>query len=310
MAKQVMVARYSNDGGKTDIGYMLIDSGYNLHVVDTNAVMQLAARKMVENLEVENGIIKSTNGALKRYTCIDANTQKFIGNRRAVILSRIEVDDVLKGYVIFGTNNMVQKISIEKAVDMAKCDMIVNGKLRNTSKGLIVSSIGGEYPIWQIKEKAQAEESIHKVNIVMFRSALSTSGDTIKSVSVVVTYDNALEMRNDCVKLSESNAKLKEALEKEGYGADDILTPKACGNSIACEIRFVDFQSLKRAKNVEISSSFADKGVVVCCRDRNENESAVQVGEKTVVINKGTQETNNGVKSYAAIVNKEVGKQV
>ena len=70
-------------------------------------------------------------------------------------------------------------------------------------------------------------------------------------------------MRNDCVKLSESNAKLKEALEKEGYGADDILTPKACGNSIACEIRFVDFQSLKRAKNVEISSSFADKGVVV-----------------------------------------------
>lgn len=310
MQKKVMVARFSTDGGKTNVGFMLIDEKFNISVLQRDAVCKLIMAKELENMEIANGEPTSTNGALKRYTCIDANTQRFIGNPRAVILSRIEDSDGnLKGYQIFGANNVVQKVSIEKAVQMAQNDMIVNGKLRNTSKGLIVSSISGEYPIWQIKDKIDEESREHLMNIVMFRSAIGRDGSTIKSVSVVVSYKNALEMRNDFAKLNESYTKLKDSLISNGYDSEDALNIRACGNSIACEIRFVDFQSIIRAKNVKVTSNFAGGDIVICCRDNNGNESAVKLGEKNEVIGKGTQETNDGVKKYAAIVTKEnIGK--
>lgn len=306
MQKHVMVARFSNDGGKTNVGYMLIGAGFNISVMKAEDVTRLAAQNAIENMEVENGELKSTNGALKRYTCIDSTTQRFIGNCRAVILSRIEDGDGnLKGYQIFGANNVVQKIDISKAVQMAQNDMIVNGKLRNTSRGLIVASIGGEYPVWQMKEKSEAVNKEREVNIVMFRSALSNSGELVKSASIVVSYKNALEMKNDFVKLKESNDKLASQLKSLGYKGDDTLEIRACGNSIACEVRYIDFLTLTKGNGVKVTSSYAEGDTVICCRDLAGNESAIRLGEKNEILSKGTAETNNNVKRYAAVIKKE-----
>ena len=93
------------------------------------------------------------------------------------------------------------------------------------------------------------------MNIVMFRSAIGRDGSTIKSVSVVVSYKNALEMRNDFAKLNESYTKLKDSLISNGYDSEDALNIRACGNSIACEIRPVYENSTEQRSVSDFTNS-------------------------------------------------------
>jgi hypothetical protein len=139
----------------------------------------------------------------------------------------------------------------------------------------------------------------------MFRSALNKGGADVRSASILVSYKNAIKMKDEFVRLKGLSDKLTKELEGAGYSGDQLQL-KACGNSIACEIKFIDFQTLIRAKGTTVSCNFTDgSGVVVCCRDTEQNESAIKLGTKAELLGKGTEETDNGVKKFAAIVKEE-----
>lgn len=310
--KFTMVARLSTNNGKDDVGYILIDKMYNIKSLSNNECAQLIKKGLVTNMEIREGSISSSNGALKRYTCIDAKNNSLCSTPRAVVLSRVEKDGKLAGYNIFDTNSMVRFVKVDMAVSMCQQDLIVNGKIRATENGQIVSSIKGEYEIAEVNTGSSSDESAVEMRVVMFRSITPDGVNSIKSVTVAMTYSNANKMSKQCMelkKLNEAlNSKIKDSI-KTGSVSElitDTLPVKACGNTVAGEIPYDTFRKIVKSKNVKLLSNIKKDGTVVACRDLNDEESAIALKEKPEILGRGTEETDKLCKKYASEVLREL----
>ena len=165
---------------ESTIGFTLIDDKYQLHYEEKRALARKIANKeiIITNLSVDaKGEITYTNGAKNRYTVVEAKSGKIIGSPKAVILSRIEKNEKLDGYMVFLPNGKVSKLSVAEASSLAVKGLVSNGKIRHTDNGDTVSSISGNYPLMQTKiEEAPTGELT--VEIVFF-SAPIKEGKTI-----------------------------------------------------------------------------------------------------------------------------------
>lgn len=298
-----MVARLLKDGH--DTGYMLIDDKYNIRSVGVQECYNLAMSGLVKNLGVKDGSIISTNGALKRYTCIDVSTNTLCSYPRAVVLSRVEKNGKLIGYNIFCKDSIVRFANVEIAVHMVKLDDVVNGKLRTTENGTIVSSIKGEYDIAEMGgNKSEEDNSKIKVKIVMLRSVIGDNNSVIRAATIALNYSNANKMRKHMELLEECNIKLDK---KIGNSIEDdipeevmsTLVTKSCGTMIVSEILYDDFKQFMRTNNIDLESNIPGDGVVVACRDSKGNESAIQLDEKPKILGRGTENTDKECKEYA-----------
>lgn len=219
MARLTMITRHGETKSNVT-AYTLINENYQTVVMPTmDLVRAISTGKVtVTNLAVSTKGLVSTNGALDKYTFINAQTNMVEGTPRAVILDRVEQDGKLAGYTVFTQNGQIRKLNVADAAALAAKGLVANGKIRHTAEGDIVSAIGGTYPLTVISiEKApQGEVSVD----VMFYCANVNSKDgakaksMIKYVGAVISGDSAVTMSRINDKLAENNAKVRANVAK------------------------------------------------------------------------------------------------
>ena len=146
-----MITRHGSDS-KNITGYTLISSDYQTITVSADNLIKKIKDKsvVVTNLELKNGKLESTNGALDNYTLIDSKSGAVIGTPRAIVLDRAEANEKLVGYTVFMPNGSLAEMSIADTVKLCNQKLIANGKIRHTQQGDIVQSIGGDYPLREV----------------------------------------------------------------------------------------------------------------------------------------------------------------
>lgn len=195
--------------------YTLIGEDYGFARMSGTELAKAITSGQIEvtNMGVENGKLVSTNGALNKYTLVDAAGNMAV-TPKAVILDRVE-DKVkgLLGYTVYMPNGTLQEMAVAKAVELANAGMIANGKIRHTQQGDIVASIGGMYPLRVIKISAVKDTSI-TVDIMFFGSALDGNGRATRYAGIMVNGKNAAAISSVHDRLSKDNAALVADLIK------------------------------------------------------------------------------------------------
>lgn len=298
-----MVARYVTGEKNETAGVLVLDENYKVIKLNTQKAMEFAMNDLISNLSVKNGELIGGNGSLKRYTSIDVHTNAIIGVPRSVVLSRLEDDKNgnLTGYIIYGANNVVAQVDVDTAVKLVQNDSLVNGKLRTTSKGLIVSSINGEYPTTPVLSQTKVADTSVEVDIVMFREAANEklNAEPVRSATIGLSYANALALKAEYPKLKEAASRLGAKLSIMGVDPE-IAEVKAVGSTVYVEIPFDSYLNIVARDNVKVSN--ANGSVVVCSRNASE-ESAVKVENgKMTVLGTGDEETQANIKAYIAKV--------
>ena len=167
-----MVARCGNPkAGASAMKFTLIADDFSVHTMPGNTLTRYLTENkvVVTNMAMSPKGLVSTNGAMNRYTLFD-DGGKIVNTPSAVILNRVEVDGKLAGYIYFTPNGTVAKGSIANLVKLAKEGLVANGKVRSTESGDIVSSIGGNYPLLELKENKPATTEV-TVDILLFGSS-------------------------------------------------------------------------------------------------------------------------------------------
>lgn len=226
-----MITRHG-DSKENITAYTLISSDYQTVKLGVGELTNLLkeGKIKVNNLALESKGIVSTNGALDKYTFINNNTMEIVGTARAVILDRVEQNDKLLGYTAFTQFGTLVELNVVDATELAKRGLISNGKIRHTSNGDIVSSIGGNYPLRQI-EMAKAPKGKITSDIFYFCTVPDINQEYF---GAIISCTSATEMSKLNDVLSKSNAKLISEVSKvAGKGVRDSLGIKRMGaNSI------------------------------------------------------------------------------
>jgi len=208
-----MIARH---GLSTDniVAYTLISQEYQTVVMGVKELTEKIAKKAitVNNLAIENGKLVSTNGALDKYTLINARTKGIVGTAKAVILDRVEQNNKLVGYTVFTQYGTIVEMNVDDATTLANKRLISNGKIRHTENGDIVSAIGGNYPLRHIAI-ASAPKSELNASILYFSYVAEVDA---KYVGVILTCDSAVEMSKIIDIVNKSNAALIAKVSKIG----------------------------------------------------------------------------------------------
>ncbi len=210
MMNYIMVARYGNNNSID--AYALVDTEGRIHIVKNNDLAKdiRDSRVNVANMCIKDGKLQICNGSEKNYTLLDNVTGQVVGSAKAVILSRIEIDGTLKGYVIFDANGNIRQISIEEAVGLAENKLVSNGKIRETSSGKIVQSIEGEYPRWKIETECNKVSGSLRIKILYFAQI---GGTDIKYAGVIIEDEVANEMTSIAKAVKESNSRIVERVK-------------------------------------------------------------------------------------------------
>lgn len=272
---------------QTTVGYTLIDSRYQLHYESAESLANKIAKKEIEvaNLAVENGAIVSTNGDINKYTSTNVVDGLVIGQSKAVILNRIEKNNKLEGYMVFMPNARVAKLNVAEAAKLASNGLVCNGKIRHTEQGDIVSAIGGNYPLMQIKlEEAPAGEL--KVELVFF-SAPIKSGKTTKYGGALISSTSALTTNKLMDKLTADNQKVITEYKRVTNNADTdgLVVIRKNANSLYGVFSLETLKGLKEksiSNNTKLIVSVIDFDDVDA--DGNPNESAVQITNSNVEV--------------------------
>lgn len=210
----IMIARRGNS--EKDIkALFLMNENYEIKEVTIDKLIQTFKTKKgfkIENVgyNPKTGL-EYTNGAASSYTLYSTDGN-IINSPRNVILNRIEVNNKLQGYTIYNYDNTLSEISVEQAARFAAAKLIANGKIRHTQQGDIVSSIGGDYPIREVKIDSIKEvgRTIIPLYFASFVSA-SNSGKTVDYVGAIVETNSGAVMS----KVVTASKQMNEALLKE-----------------------------------------------------------------------------------------------
>lgn len=225
-----MIVRHGSKSATT--AYTLISSDYQTIKVDANTLINdLASKKYaVSNLDVQDGKLVGTNGALSRYTLIDDATGAVLGTSRAVILNRVEKNNKLVGYTVFTHTGTLAELNVADAVALCNKKLISNGKLRHIDSGDIVSAIGGNYPLRELKT-SEAPKGTTTVDLLYFGSIVSAD---VKYFGAIVSCTSATEMSRLNSVLVDNNAKVvAKAVAVAGKDARDGLAMQRTGaNSV------------------------------------------------------------------------------
>jgi hypothetical protein len=290
MEKYTMVARHGVSE-KQIVGYTLISSDYKTQYATPDSIVKAikAGQIAVTNLEVEQGKLVSTNGALNNYTLIDVNTNEIVdGTARSVILNRVEQEGKLVGYTVFTDTGRLAEVNVADAVKLASNNKISNGKIRHTESGDIVSSIKGNYPLRNI-EIAKAPKAEVIVDLMYFASVVDTS---IEYCGAVISCASAAQMNQVTDTLIKSNSKiLKDCTKACGEGVKNSLSAKRMGaTSLFCVFEVALLNKLIKS-GVVIENNIGS--LIVSIVDFDEEGRA---DESTAVLNDSwaVTETNNG----------------
>ena len=221
-----MIARIGNKKDKPeDMSYVLISSDYQTVTVTGKELINAIAKKEIicTNMEINKKGLVSTNGALDRYTFIDAETNTTGKQTFAVILNRVEKNGKLVGYTAFMPNGTIEEIDVAKAAGLAKLKLISNGKIRDTENGPIVSSINGTYPLREIK-MAEAPKGTTTVNIFYFCKGFKDDGSEIDYFGAIINGDSATEMSKLIGELQDKNNDLMRDYLALGITEPDVLS--------------------------------------------------------------------------------------
>lgn len=311
MARLTMITRHGETKSNVT-AYTLINEKYQTVVMPTaDLVRAISTGKVtVTNLAVSPKGLVSTNGALDKYTFINAQTNMVEGIARAVILDRVEQDGKLLGYTVFTQNGQIRKLGVTDAAALASKGLIANGKIRHTAEGDTVSAIGGTYPLTVIAlEKAPKG----KVNIdIMFCCANINDKSSIKYAGAIISGDSAVTMSKINDKLAENNAKVRASVAKvSGKKETESIALKRYG---ACNIYGV-FSLDELAKLAEKATAVKCNGNIILlsvidyAEDGAESVGAVN-GTDITIKSAETEAGKKMLKVIGADANKTFGKYI
>lgn len=282
--------------------YTLISEDYKFETITGTNIAQAIVGGQIEvtNMAVTEKGLASTNGALKNYTLID-KMGNMVNSPKAVILNRVENDKGLIGYTMYTAVGTLADVNVETAVDMANRGEIANGKIRHTSQGDIVASIGGMYPL-RVIEINKAKEGKVKVGIMFIGSALSGKG-VIKYAGITVESDSAVSATKIHSKLAAANKKLIDKIATYGGGTEDAdaLGIKRTGNAGFYGVYPVDvaFDMIEKAGN---KATLPMGKLIIACTDYDagKDEANVVVSPSMTIEkhSEGTARANKALKTY------------
>ena len=279
-----MIVRHGTKAGVT--GYTLIKPDYTTERVDADALAKAIAsgKCKVTNLDVKDGKLVGTNGALDKYTLVSDEDGKVIGTARAVVLNRAEKSvakdgkSKLLGYTVFTHTGSIAELSVADAVALCNKKLISNGKIRHTEEGDIVSAIGGNYPLREIKI-AEAPKGNTTVDIMYFGSTVNVE---TKYFGAIVSCTSAAEMSKLYDKLVESNSKVIAAVRKVGGNdvRDSLAIQRTGANSLYGVFEVKVFDAIVKS-GATVKNSLGK--ILVCATKYDEDYNA---DESTVVFDK------------------------
>lgn len=228
-------------------GFTLISSDYQTIKVSSGELSKAIAQKkiVVNNLAFVNGAWKSTNGSLDNYMLISDATNMIEGTPKAVILDRVEQNNKLLGYTVFTQTGTIVNMSVADAVLLANNKMLSNGKIRHTESGDIVSAIGGNYPLRELRKIEDAPKGETTVDLMFFGESL-VSGGEVAYFGAIVSCSSATEMTKLTEQLSHSNASVISAVVKDaGQNVRKSLAIQRMGvNSLYGVFKIGDIKTL------------------------------------------------------------------
>lgn len=194
MKTLTMVARQGRKEEKFDRIYLLIDENYRMLKVEPKEIRDmLISGVVITNMGMEDGKLISTNGAMDKYTRIDAQNIGLIGKPSPVVLNRVEKGEDLIGYTIYTIDGTLKEVSVRDAVAVHKRTPFANGKLRDTQGGEIISSINGKYPLRTLSLKKANEKSWDIEMKVMFAATVVKGLKKVTHAGIMLTFDSAVD---------------------------------------------------------------------------------------------------------------------
>ena len=228
-------------------GFTLISPDYQtIRVSSAELGKALAQNKIVvNNLAFANGAWKSTNGALDNYMLINDATNMIEGTPKAVILDRVEQNNKLLGYTVFTQTGTIVNMSVADAVLLANNKMLSNGKIRHTESGDIVSAIGGNYPLRELRKIEDAPKGETTIDLMFFGQSLISGGE-VAYFGAIVSCSSATEMTKLTEQLSHSNASvISTVVQDAGQNVRKSLAIQRMGvNSLYGVFKVGDIKAL------------------------------------------------------------------
>ena len=317
MKKLTMVMRCGVPKDKAEnMHYTLIDENYNfLRVSGAELLKDLNAKKYeVTNMGVVNGKLVSTNGAIDKYTLVNANTGAIEGKATGVVLNRVEANGKLLGYTIFTAEGTLAEVNVETAVRLHTNGLIANSKIRHTSTGDIIQSINGNYPL-RVLEVKKASDGKIDLDLVFLGSAIGKGRKAVRYAGVIVNADSAAEFSKMLPKLDALNDRVIEAVLATGAPetVKDTLSNKRTGTAgVYTVIPFDNVIQLAEKANATIKNG--TKTFMIACTDYDADgdETNITVSNTFKVLDKqeGTKKATESLKRYVETAHaklKEVG---
>lgn len=224
------------------------------------------------NLDLENGQLVGTNGALAKYTFIrqDGTIE---GKARPVILNRVEKNGELVGYTVFTTKGTIAELNVAMAVQMYKSFGIANGKIRHTEKGDIISSINGNYMLRKIEIKKAPLGNI-KVSVLMVCEAFDKTIGAKDYAGVIISGSTLAGLKEVYDNIMDDAADVRaKAFELGGKTAREALAPQRIDATMMYVVISLDkLRELKKRKYVKVEAKLANSFVISRLEYRDKEE--------------------------------------
>lgn len=317
-----MVARHGGqitDKTKSDknniVGYTLISSDYQTKTVSTADVINALKNNSlhITNLGINpKGQIVSTNGAMEKYTLVNAEGQ-IVGKPCGVILDRVNSGDKLCGYTIFLPNGNIAEVTLKDALTLLDQKMIANGKVRHTQSGDIISSINGNYPLRQITIEKAATTGKIKADIIYFGESVvkdtsANKSEKIRYIGAIISCTSAAMMTQLYDKLSKISAvTLCKATKSIGNSVREQLAMKRIGvNSIYASFDEKELMAMLQSKK-DVDFHFMGGKEIMVSSLLYEDKEFVDEGREYITkdwqvtskVTGDTAESQSNVKKYA-----------
>ena len=284
--------------------YTLIDEKYSfIRASGAELFKALNSGKYeVTNMGVTNGKLVSTNGAIDKYTLVNASNGLIEGKATGVVLNRVEGNGKLIGFTIFTAEGALAEINVETAVKLHTAGLLANSKIRHTANGDIIQSINGNYPL-RVLEMKKASDGKVEIDLVFLGSAIGNGKKTVKYAGVIVNADSAAEFSKILPKLEALNGKVIEAVIQTGAPETikDTLGNKRTGTAgVYTVIPFDNVIQLAEKDNSSIKNG--TKTFMIACTDYDAGgeETNITVSNTFKVLDKqeGTKKATESLKKY------------
>ena len=307
MKTLTMVMRCGVKGTPADkMLYTLIADDYSIVTLSGAEIVKALQSKRynVTNMGVGPKGLKATNGAIDKYTLINAMTNEVEGKASPVILNRIEAKGRLVGYTIFATDGILREINVEQALRIHASTPFSNGKLRATQDGNIVQSIEGRYPIRTV-ELPNKQVGKPKVNLVFIGSALAGDSE-FKYMGLAINCENAADLAKIYEDVNQCNKALIRELgtraSEEKHNILNSFRIKRTGTAgIYGVLKLETALKIIKEAGWEVSNSIGNIMVsTVDYTGEEVEESRVTLSKdlKPVGKEKGTEKSNKFLKEY------------